>query len=299
MTAARPFVDRRVEHLETAAAAAAVAATTWDLQPPELLRRGMNGIYSCGEVVLRVGRATAAATSSHELARVLAGHGVPVATPIDGAADDIGGYAVTAWERIRPVDAPVDWRVIGAAVLRIHELDQVAIPDGYPLPPPVAFPWWDFDSSLAALSDHIDEGALTGLRRAVDDGRWWTEAIGEGGVVCHGDVHPGNVLMSADGPVLIDFDLLCRAAPAWDHAMLTTYADRWGGDPGVYRAFADGYGRSLADDDLTVVLASLRNVAATLMRIRAGITDDAARAEAERRLRYWRGVPDAPQWRAQ
>jgi hypothetical protein len=43
----------------------------------------------------------------------------------------------------------------------------------------------------------------------------------------------------------------------------------------------------------------LRNVAATLMRVRAGRHDPAVRQEAERRLRYWRGDPDAPQWRAQ
>ena len=67
----------------------------------------------------------------------------------------------------------------------------------------------------------------------------------------------------------------------------------------MYPAFAEGYGRSLADDPLTATIASLRNVAATLMRVRAGITDEAARVEAERRLRFWRGDPDAPQWSAQ
>lgn len=299
MTVERPFVDQRVEHLDRAAAAAATAATRWGLPPPELLRRGMNGIYACGDVVVRVGRATGAAASSHELARVLRDHEIPVVTPIDGAADDIGDYAVTAWQRIRPVDVAVDWHSIGAAVRRIHELDPTVIPEGYPVPSPTTFPWWDFDTLLASVEHCIDDLALAGLRRAIDAGRWWTEAIDEDTVVCHGDVHPGNVLVSADGPLLIDFDLMCRAATAWDHAMLTTYADRWGGAPRVYAEFAAGYGRSFADDALTVTVASLRNVAATLMRVRAGTSDEAARTEAERRLRYWRDDPDAPQWRAQ
>jgi hypothetical protein len=34
------------------------------------------------------------------------------------------------------------------------------------------------------------------------------------------------------------------------------------------------------------------------MRLRAGRMDPAARPEAERRLAYWRGDPDAPQWTA-
>jgi len=299
MTVARPFVDQRVEHMDRAGAAAASAATAWNLPAPELLRRGMNGIYACGEVVLRVGRATGAAASSHELARVLRHHDIPVLTPIDGAADDIDDYAVTAWQRIRSVDVIVDWSAIGDAVRRLHELDPTVIPDGYPVPSPTSFPWWEFDTLLTSVERRIDDVALAGLRRTIDAGRWWTEAIEENAVVCHGDVHPGNVLVSPDGPVLIDFDLMCRASPVWDHAMLTTYADRWGGDPCVYGEFASGYGRSFGDDALTVTVASLRNVAATLMRVRAGIDDPAAGAEAERRLRFWRGDPDAPQWRAQ
>ena len=299
MTVGRPFVDQRVEDLDRAGEAAAAVARTWDLPEPTLLRRGMNGIYACGDVVVRVGRATAPAGSSHRLAEVMVEHAIPVARPVRGAAVDIDGYAVTAWERIDTLDGPVDWRSIGAAVARLHRLDPAALPTDYPAPSPTAFPWWDFDAMLAGVVGHVDDAALAGLRDTIEAGRWWAEAIEADAVICHGDVHPGNVLMSASGPVLIDFDLLCRASPAWDHAMLTTYADRWGGAPNVYVAFADGYGRSLASDELTATVASLRNVAATLMRVRAGITDPEAHTEAERRLRFWRGDPDAPQWRAQ
>jgi hypothetical protein len=105
--------------------------------------------------------------------------------------------------------------------------------------------------------------------------------------------------MSTNGALLIDWDLLCIANAAWDHAMLTVYAERWGGDPAAYPAFAEGYGTNLADDPVTVAVADLRNVAATLMRVRAGRSNEAARVEAERRLRYWRGDPDAPVWSAQ
>ena len=118
-------------------------------------------------------------------------------------------------------------------------------------------------------------------------------------VVCHGDVHPGNVLMRADGPVLIDWDLLCLAPPGWDHGPMLTFADRWGGRAGEYDEFAHGYGRSLADDPATIAIAELRLVAATLMRVIAALGDPAARSEAERRLRFWRGDPDAPPWTAQ
>jgi hypothetical protein len=48
-----------------------------------------------------------------------------------------------------------------------------------------------------------------------------------------------------------------------------------------------------------VAFAELRLVAATLMRVTAALVNPDARPEAERRLRFWRGDPDAPTWTAQ
>jgi hypothetical protein len=79
---------------------------------------------------------------------------------------------------------------------------------------------------------------------------------------------------------------------------MLTWADRWGGRGGEYEAFADGYGRSMANDPAALAFAELRLVAATLMRLAAAMTNPAAIPEAELRLRYWRGDPDAPAWTA-
>ena len=146
-------------------------------------------------------------------------------------------------------------------------------------------------------ADEDVRAAREGLEAVIDRHRRWHEF--DQVVVCHGDVHPGNVLMTTDGPVLLDWDLLCLAPPGWDHGPMLLFADRWGGRPGEYDEFARGYGRSLADDPTTIALAELRLVAATLMRVVASIGDPRARPEAERRLRYWRGDPDAPSWTPQ
>jgi hypothetical protein len=106
-------------------------------------------------------------------------------------------------------------------------------------------------------------------------------------------------MMAIDGPVLIDWDLLCEAPRGWDHGPLMTWHERWGGAAGEYDAFADGYGESLRDDPAAGAFAELRLVAATLMRVKAARTDPSARAEVDRRLRYWRGDLDAPSWTAQ
>lgn len=285
--------------VEAADAAAAQAANVWGLGRPVLIRRGMNALYACGDVVLRVGHTTAPPYLAHKLVDVMRSHRVPTVSPIVGLAGEFDGTSVTAWERAQAIDVEIEWAAVGAAVRLVHELDVGEVPDGYPVPSPSNFPWWNFDALLGEVADLLDHGARRGLVAAIDRHDGWQQEISNDRVICHGDVHPGNVLTSTGGPLLIDWDLLCTANPAWDHAMLTSYAERWGGDPSVYPAFAIGYGTNLANDDLTAALAELRNVAATLMRVRASRSNQAAGSEAERRLRFWRGEPDPPVWSAQ
>ncbi len=297
MTAQRAYVDRPVTDSDAATRAATTAARTWQLDSPELLRVGMNAIFVAGPVVLRVSAPNAPAIVSLELARFWHDHGVTVPRAVRDDVVIIDGLSVTAWERIDDVGAPIDWVGVGKLVRRVHETDPRDLPASVPLPSPTAFPWWDFESLLERAAPALDEPARHGLTEAVERHHEWGEF--DEVVLCHGDVHPGNVLMGADGPVLLDWDLLCSAPRGWDHGPMLTLTDRWGGRPGEYEEFAQGYGRSLRDDPTTIALAELRLVAATLMRVAASIVDPDARPEAERRLRYWRGDPDAPPWTAQ
>jgi thiamine kinase-like enzyme len=151
---------------------------------------------------------------------------------------------------------------------------------------------------LAEVEDLLDQEARVGLLAAIVRHGDWRAQVADR-VVCHGDVHPGNIIQTSEGPVLLDWDLSCLAPAAWDHAMLLTWASVWGGELGAYERFAEGYGRSLAQDPLAESLAVMRNVTATLMRLKAGRTNPAAADEAQRRLRHWRGDPAAPIWSAQ
>lgn len=294
---ARAYVDRPVTDLVAATHAATTAAGVWGLAAPELVRAGMNVIFASGSVVLRVSSPTAPAEVSLELARFWQGRGVSVPT---AARDDVvlvDDLSVTAWERISDMSSPIDWTQVGAMVRRVHDTDHIALPPSVPLPSPTAFPWWDFESLLERAAPALDDAARRGLVEAIERHAGWNEF--DEVVVCHGDVHPGNVLMQDAGPVLLDWDLLCVAPPGWDHGPMLTWAQRWGGRPGEYEKFADGYGRSLRDDPDAIAIAELRLVAATLMRVVSSIANPAARPEAEQRLRYWRGDSDAPPWTAQ
>jgi aminoglycoside phosphotransferase (APT) family kinase protein len=295
---ARPFVDQPVGDVNAARALAERVARRLGLPDPTLLRVGMNALFQAGDVIVRVGRPSAPAELAIALAGGLHDHGVSAPVPAAGDAFVDGDLAATCWEPLVTTGEPIDWSEVGAIVRRVHALAPDDLPAGYPVPAPTSFPWWDFDALMVDVGTDIDDAARAGLRAAIDRNTAWRRLDGAR-VVCHGDVHPGNVMMTAGGPVLIDWDLMCVAPAGWDHAMLLTLAERWGGEVSAYPAFAAGYGESLADDATTRRFAELRNVAATLMRVRAGRTDPAARAEAERRLRYWRGDTDAPMWHAQ
>ena len=302
---ARAFVDRPFGDRGAAEVAARTASEHWGLADPVLLRMGMNAIFVAGAVILRVARPSAPGAAAIELHEVLRSHDVPVTHPARSDVVQLGDVSVTCWERIVEVPVAVDWHAVGEIVRRVHGIPRESLPASYPLASPSQLPWWDFDVLLADVGDLIDASAREGIDAAL--ARWdgWEARDRDEGepraelVVCHGDVHPGNVMTTAKGPVLIDWDLLSSAPACWDHAPMMTWTDRWGGAPGVYEAFARGYGRSFRADPIAEGYAELRLVAATLMRLRAGRTDPLASAEAERRLAYWRGDPDAPSWRAQ
>jgi hypothetical protein len=295
----RAFVDQRVADVDAAAAVADIAAETWGLARPVLLRHGMNVIFRSRDVVIRVASPSVHASCSIDLAETLDRHGVPVVAPACSDVLEANGLSATAWEYIASSGDPIDWRAVGAIVRSVHDLSTTDLPVAVPTPSPVAFPWWNFDQLLDDVDVALDLAALAGIEAVLQRWSGWADWDVGSAVVCHGDVHPGNVIMSSDGPFVIDWDLLCIAPPGWDHAPLMTWTQRWGGEQGIYEVFAEGAGGSLRGDDSAEAFAELRLVAATLMRVRAGMSDPNARPEADRRLAHWRGDADAPIWRAQ
>jgi hypothetical protein len=295
--AERPFVIEPPGDLVAVEQLACRAARAWALPEPELVRVGMNALFAAGDdVMLRIGRPTADPRAAAWLAEQLTAHGVRVPRFVGHEPMVDGPLAAFAVAREHVV-GPTDWAAVGAMVRRVHELDPDVISVGYPAPPCWSFPWWDFDALMADVGPLLDEPARRGIEGAIARHAGWHQRVSNP-VVLHGDVHPGNVIQAADGPVLLDWDLVCIGPPAWDHGPLMTWTERWGGEPAVYERFAEGYGASLRGDPVAEAVAELRLVAATLMRVRAGRSDAAAAVEAERRLQWWRDDPRAPQWRS-
>lgn len=265
----------------------------------------MNGVFRAGPAVLRVGLAGshAAAASQVALAGLLHAHGIPAPEPFDGAVFDAGGRPATAWRWFDhdPAREP-DWAALGRVAARVHALDAAEVGAVVALVSPTSFPWLQLQPSLDALAagTFCTPPDLDHLRRHWQRLQGWADEVRAApAVVCHGDLHPNNVLVGASGWLLIDWDAVCLAPPAWDHAPLAHWADRWGGPARARAGFAQGYGADLAATALGSRLAELRLFAATVMLARRAESDARVAAEARLRLRYWAGDPDAPAWTSQ
>ena len=303
MTVGRPFVSTPVGALDAARRAATLAAERWGLPAPALIRASMNATFACGDVVLRVGRTNAPAILGVRLLERLATHGIRVPTPWTEEPLSSEGLSITALRRLSPVAQPIDWFEVGRMVSTLHRLSMGDLVPEHPLADPVALPWWDLGAVLVDLErtdgfeDLVDARSSRVLRDAVERTGDWSQHIRSTPVVvCHGDLHPGNVVMTGEGPVILDWDLLASAPIVWDHVPLFAMAGPWGGESSWYRDFARGHGIDLAGSPSLALLAEARDLAATLMRLRAALHDPGAVAEADIRLAYWRGESPAPRW---
>jgi len=81
-------------------------------------------------------------------------------------------------------------------------------------PPPEALPLRGWMAAAVRLSDDIvPKPIASGILVLIDR----LQQPGDG--LCHGDIHPNNVIMTADGPRLIDWTFSIRAPAALDHAL--------------------------------------------------------------------------------
>lgn len=302
MDADAPFVTTPVGDTVAAGHLAAQLADHLDCPPPVLIRAGMNASYRAGDVVIRVGRPTAEPAAGYELAEALRRAGVRVPAPAAGSplVGDDSGVVATAWQFVAGGGAQ-DWAEVGRMTARLHDLDLRDVTGRYPTPRADSLPWWEFDDLLERARPLVDDPALAGLAATVARHGDWVERAGSpaGWVLCHGDIHQHNVVFSDEGPVLLDWDLLCLGPRGWDHAPLRAMVAHWGVDPAWCAEFERGYGRVVSGggDGVVESLTELRTVAATLLRVLAEGADRGPDSEAERRLRFWRGEPSPPTWR--
>lgn len=147
--------------------------------------------------VLRVGVPDNWAALEASLTAAVKERGVPAAEVRDMVMVD--GRPGIVFQRI---DGPSMWqlmldqpdRVVALTeeLAQVHRhIQQIGLPEGIP----------DLVDRLEAKIGEVEE--LTSEER--DEGRAMIAGLPRGAALLHGDLHPGNVLLSADGPVVIDW----------------------------------------------------------------------------------------------
>jgi aminoglycoside phosphotransferase (APT) family kinase protein len=154
------------------------------------------------------------------LARYLAGRGAPAAAPsadLPPGPHRHDGLALSLWTHLpHDPDRMPPPEPVGRLLADLHR----ALRD-YPDELPVAAPLDDVDGVLALLdrTGGTAEDDLALLRAHRDR---LAETLHTSGPTqpLHGDAHPGNLLLTADGPVWNDFEDTWRGPVAWDLACL-------------------------------------------------------------------------------
>jgi Ser/Thr protein kinase RdoA (MazF antagonist) len=65
--------------------------------------------------------------------------------------------------------------------------------------------------------------------------------------IVHGDGHPGNVVVTAAGPILVDFDLAGAGPAMWDLTIPVVHHRRFGAPGHMLSAFFAAYGSDPGD----------------------------------------------------
>lgn len=187
-----------------------------------------------------------AAQDELDLAHRLVAAGAPVGAQdprVEPSAHVHDGFVVTLWTFLEPTGADPAPDDYARALARMHAgmrqvhasapryadrvAEALAVVESAELSPDLT------DADRLFL-----RGRLTDLRRRID-----ARALRE--QLLHGEPHPGNVLMTAEGPLFIDLETCCRGPVEFDVAHVpAAVADRY-----------PGMDRELLDDCRELVLA--------------------------------------------
>lgn len=202
------------------------------------------------------------------IAAVLAEAGVPATRCVAGPAP-VKGWLVSAWREIEGLDpaAPlVGAGTLGTLAGTLHRATTSVRPGSVAACDPLAAARAQLDRAgdaqrgdVAALHgacarleptwrsavDDGDDHGDHGDDHRDDDGDDHGDDDGEEGAVLHGDLHRGNVVVGADGPVLVDLELAGWGPRAFDAAPTVAFV-RWYGRPAAdLTDFDTAYGAPL------------------------------------------------------
>lgn len=269
-----------------------------DSSEAELIRLGENAIYVLpSSVVVRIARSAdhwSDAVKEISVSRWLSESGLRAAKALDtNAPIDIDGHPATFWEFIDGRSGePTDVRNLAVLLRRLHRLGE---PTSFSLP---------VDDPLDRVERRInhartpskDQDTLTAkfemLARELTRLSYPLPPS-----VVHGDAHVENLMVDAEGPILIDLERMAWGHPEWDLAVTATEyvsAGFWTAEQ--YAAFVDSYGYDVTEWDGFDLLRQTHELKMTSWLMQNVNESDAIREEYELRMEAIRDGRSSRPW---
>jgi len=257
-----------------------------------LMRLGENALFHAPalEALLRVARpqrSPKSITRSVELARRLRAEGVPAPEPLTFETLEqpfvSSSGTVTVWRYYREDRSRrFSFREFGGLLREFHRR-AADLEDCLPA-------WRPLERTRRRLDEarrqQVPQGWLSILGRRVtevEEGlEYLSSVLGRGPV--HGDAHRGNLLLTHDGPVLLDLDEVCVAPREWDLAPTLVTRHRFGVSQEDWQGFSTAYGYDLAQSPAAVPLVWLRELSMTTWLVQQHGATREIDAELERRV---------------
>lgn len=263
----------------------------------EPVRLGENAIYRLpGQVVVRIGRSgqVDAARKEVAVARWLASVKVRAVETVAGIDQPvvIDGSPVTFWREL-PEHRHGTPPEVAAVLKRLH---ASPLPSDFDLPPLAPFVRLAerIDGATTLSEDDRDwlRGQLARLRAAFDD-----LPAGLPRSAIHGDAWAGNVVVTVDGPVLLDLERFSVGPPEWDLVSTAVRLSTFGTMTAEeYRAFAQAYGHDVLNWDGFDVLRDIRELRVTCYAAQRASEEPSLRVQADLRVASIRGLRGPRPW---
>lgn len=276
--------------------AEACAAVGLTAESAEAVRIAENQIWRLpGRVIVRIARPGqwTAAVREVRVARWLATNGVPAVVPLDvDQPVEAGGCPVSFWEQLPSHEHGTVMDVV-QVLKRLHAL---------PAP--------DFDigrlDPFIRIAERIDAATTLAqddrvwLRQRVADleDHWDRRPPGLPECAVHGDAWVGNIVRTADGPVMMDLERFSIGPPEWDLTSTAVKLTTTGSvTPVEYAAFCNAYGTDVTRWDGYQLLSGARELRMTTYAAQHAAAHPEWREQAQHRVDCLRGRAGPRPWR--
>jgi aminoglycoside phosphotransferase (APT) family kinase protein len=235
----------------------------------------------------------AAATKEVQVSRWLQTQGLPVVEVVPGIQQPIAidQRAVTFWREL-PDHRESTTAELATMLRHLHDLPT---PD-FELPPLAPFIRLPERLAEAAALDAADRdwllAHLAQLESAYADlpeGKDWCAV--------HGDAWSGNLVVTADGPVLLDLERFAHGPPEWDLTSLAVDYTTFGSiTAGEWTDFCDRYGQDVTTWTGFTILRDARELRKVTFAIQLAFTRADIAEQAHYRLACIRGEEGPRPW---